>query len=304
MPPPPRFDWDDLQAFLAVARTGRLTAGARRLGVDHTTLGRRIAALEGALAVPLFHRDPTGYALTTEGERLLGVAEAMEALALRALEQAAGPREEVTGTVRIGAPDGFGGSFLAPRMAELGRRHPGLEVQLVAMPRLFSLSRREADIAIALSQPEHGRMHARRLTDYELGLYAAPAYLAAHPEIRDPAQLAAHRFVAYIDDLIFTPELDYIPQVHRDIRPMFRSSSLIAQMRAIQAGTGIGVLPCFMASQEDGLARVLPGDVRLIRTLWLLVHSDLRTLAPVRAAADFIVEQVAGAPGLFIGGEG
>ena len=294
-----RFDWDDLQAFLAVARAGRLTAGARRLGVDHSTLSRRIAALEEALGAPLFHRDPMGYTPTEHGERLLETAEAMESLALGIQGELTGMRQSVTGAVRVGAPDGFGTRFLAPRMAELGRRHAGLEVQLVAMPRIFSLSKREADIAIGLSQPTQGRLHARKLTDYELGLYAAPAYLDGQPAITGMEQLTAHRFVAYIDDLIFTPELDYLPHVSRDIRPFLKSTSIVAQLEAVRAGAGIGVLPCFLAAPDPGLVRVLPDEVRLTRAFWLLVHSDLRRLARVRAVADFIAEEVAAAAALF-----
>jgi len=287
-----QFDWDDLQSFLAVARSGRLTLAARRMGVDHTTLGRRLQSLERALGANLFERHATGYSLTAQGESLLASAEAMEGLAMTIMEDLAGSSGSLSGAVRIGTPDGFGSFFLAPRIGQLAARHPDLEVQLVAMPRLFSLSKREADIAISLAQPDAGRLHGRKLTDYELGLYAARTYVAANPPIASVADLPGHRFISYIDDLLYTPELDYLPQISRDIRPQLKSASLVAQFRAVEAGAGIAVLPCFLVDGHADLVRLLPTEVSLIRSFWLLIHSDLRHLSRVRVTAEFIAEEV------------
>jgi DNA-binding transcriptional LysR family regulator len=287
-----QFDWDDLQSFLAVARSGRLTLAARRMGVDHTTLGRRLQSLERALGANLFERHATGYSLTAQGESLLASAEAMEGLAMTIMEDLAGSAGSLSGAVRIGTPDGFGSFFLAPRIGQLAARHPDLEVQLVAMPRLFSLSKREADIAISLAQPDAGRLHGRKLTDYELGLYAARSYVAANPPISSVADLPGHRFISYIDDLLYTPELDYLPQISRDIRPQLKSASLVAQFRAVEAGAGIAVLPCFLVDGHADLVRLLPAEVSLIRSFWLLIHSDLRHLSRIRVTAEFIAEEV------------
>lgn len=294
-----RFDWDDLQSFLAVARAGKLTTAARALGIDHSTLSRRLAGLEQALAAKLFERSPTGYTLTPQGESLLPQAEAMESVAGSIQAELAGSRQRISGAVRIGAPDGFGSHFLAPRIGGLADRHADLEIQLVAMPRVFSLSRREADIAISLTQPAEGRLQVRKLTDYELGLYAAPAYLAKHGAVTSVAQLPRHRFIAYIDDLLYTPELDYLPQISKEIRPGFRSASVVAQQSAALSGAGIAVLPCFMAGPEPGLRRVLP-DVKLVRAFWLLLHADMRDVARVRVTADFIADEVRAAHALFL----
>jgi DNA-binding transcriptional LysR family regulator len=141
------FDWDDLRFFLAVARAGRLTVAARQLEADHTTVSRRISALEQALKAQLFERKPQGYSLTEQGERLLGLAESMETQALAVASEVGGADLALSGTVRIGAPDGIGTYFLAPELGALAERHPDLTLQLVALPRTFSLSKREADIA-------------------------------------------------------------------------------------------------------------------------------------------------------------
>lgn len=293
------FDWDLLRSFLVVARAGRLTVAARTMGIDHSTLSRRMYGLEQALGVTLFDRRLSGYPLTPQGEKLLTLAEEVEGGVIGIQADIAGADAQVSGTVRIGAPDGFGTAFLAPHIGELSRRHPDLQIDLVATPRSFSLSKREADISIGLSSPTHGRHHARRLTDYELGLYAAKD-MPGLDEIGTVDDLPGRPFISYIDDLIFAPELDYLPSVCRDVTARIRSSNLIAQMNAAAAGAGICILPCFLATPRPELVRVLPDEVRLIRSFWMVVHSDMRQLSRIRATADFIAESVRGAGAFFM----
>ena len=294
------FDWNDLRAFLAVARTGRLTAAAQRLGADHTTVARRVAALERALKAKLFDRSPSGYSLTPQGERLMPQAEAMESLALTAQSDVGEADLSVSGTVRIGAPEGFGSYFLAPRMCRLAEAHPELEVQLIAMPRAMSLSKREADIAVALSPPREGRLLSRKLTDYRLGLYAAPAYLEKRPPIRRRADLSEHRFIGYIEDLLYAPELDYMQAPDVAVTVRLKSSNLIAQLQACLAGAGLCVVPNFIAAEEPGLVRVLPDKVGLTLSLYLLTHADLKAIARVKAVSEFMVEEVRKSRDLFM----
>lgn len=296
-----RFDWDDLRFFLAVARSGRLTAAARRLGADHATVSRRITSLEDALKAKLFERRPQGYALTSHGEQLLAKAESMETEALAIQSEIGGADMALAGTVRIGAPDGFGGCFLAPRLVDLGKAYPGLELQLIAMPRLLSLSKREADLAITLAPPKEGKVVARKLADYRLGLYATRDYLASMPAISTPDDLFAHRIVGYIDDLIFTPELDYLDEVAKGLRAQIQSSSVVAQMNAVAAGAGIGVIHHFMAIGDERLVPVLPETVSITRAFWMLVHADLKDVARVRAVVDFIVREAKSARALLMG---
>ncbi|MGV6872791.1 LysR family transcriptional regulator [Pseudochelatococcus sp. B33] len=297
------FNWDLLQSFLAVARAGRLTLAAKRLGIDHSTLSRRLVALEGALGATLFERSMAGYTLTTQGEHLLRHAESIESSVIALQSDMADSRSTVSGAVRIGAPDGFGTAFLAPVIGRLAAAHPGLDIQIVATPRNFSLSQREADIAITLSRPSHGRLHARLLTEYELGLFAARDREDLWAGLASAEDCASRPFVSYIDDMIFTPELDYLSQVARDIVPRIKSSNLIAQYQATVAGAGLCVLPCFLAADDPRLVRVLP-EVRLTRTFWLLVHSDMRDLARIRVTADFIAEEVRKARTLFLPASG
>jgi DNA-binding transcriptional LysR family regulator len=293
------FDWNDLKGFLAVARSGRLTAAAARLGLDHSTLSRRLAALEHALKARLFDRSPSGYRLTEQGQRLLATAEEMERLSLAALEAVGGTAGSIDGTVRIGSPEGFGSYFLAPRIACLGERFPGLTVQLVAASAVFSLSKRDADLVIAVARPPAGRLTASKLIDYDLALYAAPSYLEAHPPIRSAADLPVHRFVSYIGELLHFPELDFLQHVAPGGTTALESSNLVAQLKATLAGGGLCVLPAFLAGDEPGLVRVLPEEVRLTRSLWLIVHQDLAGLARIRAVVRFIREEVDAARAVF-----
>jgi DNA-binding transcriptional LysR family regulator len=203
--------------------------------------------------------------------------------------------------VRIGAPDGFGTAFLAPRLAPFADRYPDLDLQLVATARLFSLSKREADIAISLTMPKEGRIVGRKLLDYRLGLYAAPAYLDRFPAITARDMLPQHRFVGYIEELLFTPELDYLPQVSTKISARFRSANLIAQLNATLSGFGIAVLPHFMACENPALRPVLPDQISITRTFFMLMHADSKDLARIRAVADYILEIVERERALFAG---
>jgi DNA-binding transcriptional LysR family regulator len=293
------FDWNDLRAFLAVARTGRLTAAAARLALDHSTLSRRIAALEHGLKAKLFDRSPTGYTLTEQGARMVPMAEEMERLALGAADAVGGSAASIEGAVRVGSPEGFGSWFLAPRIGALTERHPQLRVQLVAAAATFSLSKRDADIVISVSRPQDGRLTVSRLIDYDLGLYAAPAYLAAHAPVEAAADLRGHRFVTYIEDLLHFPELDFVRQVAPEGFTALESSNLVAQLRATIAGAGLCVLPAFLAAGDPRLVRILPDEVALTRSLWLIVHQDLADLARVRAVLRFVRDAVEAERDLF-----
>ena len=286
------FDWNDLQSFLAMARTGRLTVAARRMGVDHSTLSRRISALESAMQVKLFERRPAGFVLTPEGEALLADAEAIETLTVRMGARLHSPTAQLTGSVRVGTPEGFGTYFLAPQLAQLSAQHPDLNIELVANPRSFSLSKREADIAVSMARPSQGNVYARQLVDFGLGIYASQAYLASHPPVRSKHDLTAHRWIGYVEDLMWTTELDYLPAVDRNLQPRLHISNVISQMAAVIGGAGLGILPHFMARNAPTLARVLSTEVQLTRAYWLITHPDTHDLARVRACSEFLIAQV------------
>ncbi len=285
-------NWDDYRHFLAVARSGRLSAAGRQLGVDHATVGRRVKALEEALGATLFDRSPQGYRLTDEGQRLIHIAETMESGTITAQAELGGQGKRISGAVRIGAPEGLATYMLAKCGADLCRAHPELEVQIVALPRTFSLSKREADIAIAVSPPTSGRLKTRKITDYKLHLYGTKAYLANHAAIETIEDLKKIRGIAYVPDLIYDKELDYIPLLGPDIRPHLTSTSVHVQLEAVLADAGVAILHDFMAAPYPQLVKVLPDQISFTRSFWFIVHEDYARLERIRICSDAIIEHI------------
>ncbi|MEO0544296.1 MAG: LysR family transcriptional regulator [Pseudomonadota bacterium] len=283
-------DWDDLRYFLAVAREGQMLSAAARMGVSQTRLSRHIAALEDAIGARLFDRTTRGSTLTDDGIKLLATAERVEAEVMNGLAGIGG-RESVAGTIRIGAPDGFGGAFLAPRLHQFRANYPDLRVQLVPVPRSFSLSEREADIAIMVGRPQKGRLRARKLIDYSLGLYASKSYLAkqGHPERID--DIPAYTLIGYVEDLIYTPELNYARELVRDWRSDIEISTAIGQFQAIKSGAGIGICHDFMAADETDLVRIFP-ERTVIRSYWMVWHENMRVARRVQAVVDILDQLV------------
>ena len=292
-------NWDDVRVFLAVARAGQILAASKRLGVNHATLSRRLTALEEALATRLFVRRTNGCELTAEGEVFLGSAERMETEMLAVQANLGRIDSAIAGTVRVGAPDGFGVSFLAPRLGRLMERYPELRIQLVPVPRSFSLSQREADIAITLERPEQGRLVSAKLTDYTLGLYASRRYLENHGTPRSVEDLKAHRRIGYVEDLIFTASLNFTGEIMRSWDASFEISSATGQTEAVRSGAGIGILHDYIARQTPELVKVLP-DLKIRRAYWTTYHESARDLVRVRTVADFIQELVAAEHAVFL----
>jgi len=294
-----QFDWDDIQAFLAISRAGRLTAAAQQMGVDHSTLSRRIAALETGLGVRLFDRRSVGFVLTPEGERVLADAGAMESLAMRMRHRLEDASVGLTGSVRVGTPEGFGTYFLAPRIAKISAAHPRLEIELIANPRMFSLSKREADLAVSMTRPAQGRVYAYKLTDYTLGIYGSRAYVESHAPITSRHDVLAHPWIGYVEDQMWSAELNYLPQISTSLVPNVRISNVISQMAAVTGGAGLGVLPCFMARTDSSLVRLLADEVALTRSYWIITHAETRDVARVKLIADFIRSEAGQLPGFW-----
>ncbi|VWX62805.1 Transcriptional regulator, LysR family [Burkholderiales bacterium 8X] len=287
-------DWDGLRFFLELARSGTLVTAARRLAVDHTTVARRIQALEKQMGTTLFAREAGGHRLTEAGRRLQPQVEAMER-AFQAVESTAPASQEgLSGLVRVGATEGFGTLVLAPRLAAFARQHPSLVIDLLAMPRLLHLSRREADIVISLERPARGPVVVRKLTDYSLHLYASKDYLASQPAIENREDLRGHTFISYVDDLLFSKELQYLDELLRPDSFALRSTSILAQHQATLSGAGIAVLPAFIAGGDARLVRILPEQASFTRTFWMSVSAETRHLARMQATWNFICETVEG----------
>ena len=285
----PALDWDDLRIFLAVARSESLSAAGRGLKIDPATVGRRIARLEDAVGARLFAKSPQGYALTEEGARLIPHAERAEGALQGAADALSGP-EGLTGQIRLGAPDGCANYLLPQVLARICDANPGLEVQVVALPRVFNLSRREADMAIGVSRPETGRLTVQKLTDYRLSLAASAAYLAAHPPITRRADLAGHQFVGYIPDMIFDKELDYLAEIGAPPARL-TSNSVSVQLNMLRQGAGVGVVHDFALPAAPGVRRILADEIRLTRAFWLIRHADDGRVVRLTRFAELLVQE-------------
>ncbi|CAM5363982.1 LysR family transcriptional regulator [Eoetvoesiella caeni] len=281
-------DWDQLRYFLELSRSGKLVAAAARLGVNQTTISRRVQLLEKTLNTPLFTRVSGAYALTEAGRRLMPKAEMIETAFLD-IEKMSGESMQLSGSVRIGATEGYGTQMLAPLLAQLTQRHPQLRIDLLAVPRIVNLSRREADIVLTLERPSRGPYLMTRLTDYALGLYAARSYLDHHPPIRSKDDLAGHPFISYIDELLFSKELSYLSDLCSPEQIVLRSTSVLAQQQAVLQGAGLAILPVFLARNEPQLVPILPQH-RLIRTFWMLMPMEIKDIARMRLTWDFLRE--------------
>lgn len=263
-PDPHDVSADDVRYLLAVARVGRLVSAAALLGVDHTTVRRRLDRLEAALGVRLLDRGADGWQLTAIGREVVERAAPLEGLVEQVIAAASGA-DAVRGTVRVAAPEGFGSLFAAPALARVRAEHPGITVELVTSTRPLSLRGSGFDLAITVGSPAGSRVRSELLTDYALRLYAAPGYLAARPPVRTISDLDGHDLVFYVDALLTVRELDLATLGLEGMRLGFGSTNVFAQLEATRAGAGIGLLHAFMGEGAAGLEPVLPKavDVRL-----------------------------------------
>ncbi|MCW8842998.1 MAG: LysR family transcriptional regulator [Rhodobacteraceae bacterium] len=269
--------WDDLRVFLAVAREESLSAAGRRLKVDPATVGRRVARLEADIGAPLFVKSPSGYAMTDAGQRLLVHAVRIEHSLEEAAQEMAGSGGGLSGQIRIGAPDGVANYLLPQVCARISRDNPDLEIQIVALPRVVNLSKREADLVIAVSPPSAGKLTVQKITDYKLHLVAARWYLRNAPKIDALDDLKDHVVIGYIPDMIFDKELDYLNETGVE-RVQLASNSASVQFNWIRGGHGIGIVHDFALPSARGLVKVLEDDLSLTRSFYLIRHADDRRL--------------------------
>ncbi|MDF0522253.1 LysR family transcriptional regulator [Bradyrhizobium yuanmingense] len=281
-------DWENVRIFLEVARAGQFLKAAKHLRLNHATVARQVTALERTLNVKLLERHTSGCVLTAAGDALVVAAERAESELLKVGASIGGAAEAITGTVRVGAPDGLGNYFLAGQLGALAARHPGLIIQLVPLPRTFSLSRREADIAITLDRPKQGRLILSKLTDYTLSVYAAKSYLAREGQIGKQSDLTGRLFVTHVEDFAYSRALDYASTLGRVMSRRYECGSVVAQMEAVRSGHGVGILHDYAARRYPELQRLLP-DVRFVRNYWLTSHPDTHDVRRVQEVHRFIV---------------
>ncbi len=282
---------DDLLVLLAVGRTGKYTTAADELGLNHTTISRRIAALEAAMGGRVLARVAGGWELTDLGRDALAAAEAVET-AVRSLTTDTAGHRALEGVVRISATDGFSAYIAAPAAAAVQRRHPKVAVEIVAATRRATQQRSGLDIEVVVGEPKVHRAEALRLGDYCLGLYAARAYLAEHGTPADIPDLARYPLVYFIDSMLQVDDLDVAASFAPAMRESVTSTNVFVHVEATRASAGIGLLPCFMADRHADLVRVLPAEVSIRLAYWLVTRAETLRRPEVAAVVEAIRDRV------------
>ena len=268
-----RLSADDLLVLLAVGRSGRYVTAAEELGINHTTISRRIAALERSIGGRLLARVAGGWELTDLGREALSAAEAVES-AMRTLTADADGGRALEGVVRMSATDGFSAYVAAPAAAAVQKRHPKVAVEIVTMTRRVTQQRSGLDIEVVVGEPQVHRAEAIRLGDYRLGLYGSADYLAEYGTPASRTELAGHPLVYFIDSMLQVDDLDLARSFAPTMRESVTSTNVFVHVEATRASAGLGILPCFMADRHDDLIRVLPDAVAIQLTYWLVTRPD------------------------------
>jgi DNA-binding transcriptional LysR family regulator len=281
-------DWNDLRIFLAIAHEGTLGAAARKIGQTQPTMGRRLRALETAIGHTLFQRTGEGFVLTDEGQLMLAHAERMEEEALSLGRALDGAGEQLSGLLRLSCSDWFGVWMLSPALAEFSRQHPGIVLELLTDARLYSLARREADIAFRIRPFEEAEVISRRLLRMSYAAYIRHG--AAHPSAGDGAGCPL-----VIMDTAFgsMPDVKWIERMLPNAHVAARSNNREVQARLCALGVGLAVLPAPLGDGTAGLERVDLGEPPPTRDTWLGYHRDMRRARRVRALVDLVVERLA-----------
>jgi DNA-binding transcriptional LysR family regulator len=289
-------DWDSLQAFLAVARTGRVSAAARRLDVEHTTVARRLAALEEELGLPLFYRTSTGYLLTTHGQNALGQAEAMERAALALAARAREGSGVIAGRVRVAMAPEFASHWLAPQLAAFRREYPDIQLQILVGTRQRDLTRGEAELAVQAPRPHQQGLLAVRIARTTTALYAAKR-LASDPKwkVSTADTLRGLPLLAYTPPFQMLQEAKWFQSLLADAPVALESNSTHALAAAAIAGAGVAVLPRFVARTCRDLVAV--SDEVAVHDVWLITHPEFRRDPKVRATSTFL-KRIGGGGGL------
>jgi DNA-binding transcriptional LysR family regulator len=291
---------DDLLVLLAVGRSGRYDTAAKELGINHTTIARRIGALERSLGGRLLARVAGGWELTDLGRNALAAAEAVES-AVRSLGGADGGRA-LEGVVRMSATDGFSAYIAAPAAAAVRRRHAGVAVEIVTATRRATQQRSGLDIEVVVGEPQVHRAEALRLGDYRLGLYGSRDYLHEHGTPATQKDLGRHALVYFIDSMLRVDDLDLARTFAPSMRESVTSTNVFVHVEATRAAAGLGLLPCFMADRHADLVRVLPDDVAVQLSYWLVIRPETLRRPEVAAVVDAIRTRMTDQRDVLLGG--
>lgn len=280
-----KLDWNELKLVLAIARAGSLAGAARQLGLSHATVFRHLNAIEKTLGLSLFQRNTHRYMATAAGEALVAVAVEVETQVVNVEQRLIGQEIELAGTIRVTTTDTLLSGLLAPILADFQREHPAITLEISVSNAVFSLSRRDADVADRPGQKPNEHLVGRRI-----GVIRQAVYAAASEPVGSSDSWAEQRWIGIGADIVY-PELEaWMRKQGLEPRCHMFTNSMLATRAAVASGSGIAVLPCYLGDADPDLRRLGDPVSDLASDLWLLVHPDLKRIAPIKAFNDFVFD--------------
>lgn len=280
-------NWDDFKVLLALKRAGSLAGAARLLGIDHSTVSRRLAAMEDAMGATLILRGGREFSFTPEGLTMFATAEKLETAVAGAALAIRSAKDEIAGVVRVSCAPGFVPELmnLLPVMRS---KHPLLSIEISGDFRTVDLAKGEADIALRMERPCESSLVMRRACEVGWGVYASSAYVAEHGLPASTAELSRHRLVLYAETMHNITALRWMEDHRNTATQVARVDSLENVFHLIATGVGIGVSPCFFAARQQGWIRVFPEPLEYA-TCWIVYHESMRNTARIRAVIDELI---------------
>ncbi len=286
------FAWDDLRFVLAIARTGNLAAAASALGVNHSTMFRRLNALEDDIGSKLFERLAVGYRPTDSGQRLIEAAERMETEALALDRELSGRDTRLSGQLRVTCSETLAARVLMPFIAGFRSQHPGILVDLIVENRMIDMARREADVALRATRPSQGDLFGRKIADVQWSLFASPAYLKTHGTPKTLADLDTHAVIGWAENATQTKAGAWLLKNAPSSNIGFRVNGFVNQFVAARDGLGLALLPVYLAAGDKNVVPILGRIKNLVTEMWIVTHRSLKDTARVRAFMDNVGDGV------------
>lgn len=279
-------EWNDLHLVLAVCREGTLSGAARVLEVNHSTVFRRIGAIEDKLGVRLFERLPSGYEMTKAGEAMQQVAERVENEVLGLSRELIGRDLHLSGVLRVAVPDALLHKILMPHVSRFTQRYPEIQLELVISNNYLNLTRREADVAVRVTNSPPENAVGRHICSMLTTIYGSTEYLAKQTD----NNLEHYNWLMPDEDLAHLPISQWLNRYYPKAKSALRCNTLVGLYDAAVHNLGVVSLPCFLGDADTRLKRIIEPPDALTAELWLLSHPDLRRTARVRALMDFLTD--------------
>jgi DNA-binding transcriptional LysR family regulator len=286
------FDWNDLRFFLAVARTGSTIAAAKTLGVNQSTVQRRLAILEECIGCKLVERHPTGYQLSKLGEEVLAYVERVEQAVMAFERRLASSDKGLRGIVRVTCPEGLVGTLMTPLIDAFHARYPELRVDLIVTERFLDLTKGEADIAVRGGEPGDDILIGRKIAENPWAVYASRSYVERHGQPIRPKDINDHAIIDFGSGIANMHLAKWLRTVAPRAKSVAQSDTVIGLLMAVKSGAGLAILPVQLGDPEKDLVRVIDPLPELMSQIYLLVHPDLRNTPRVRAFIDFVVAEI------------